>query len=128
MVQFKVLILIVAGFISINSCDKVRKTSKCDEIIFYNSNDKVSIEINEYNLINNKVGFDLVILDSLKLNKLVKIVNPSVEFCVENKKNIAKGNFIFNSSVPLNAQYFFPLDKNNKVYLFKGNVLTFKKI
>jgi hypothetical protein len=128
MVQFKVLILIVAGFISINSCDKVRKTSKCDEIIFYNSNDKVSIEINEYNLINNKVGFDLVILDSLKLNKLLKIVNPSVEFCVENKKNIAKGNFIFNSSVPLNAKYFFPLDKNNKVYLFKGNVLTFKKI
>lgn len=128
MVQFKVLILIVAGFISINSCDKVRTTSKCDEIIFYNSNDRVSIEINEYNLINNKVGFDLVILDSLKLNKLLKIVNPSVEFCVENKKNIAKGNFIFNSSVPLNAKYFFPLDKNNKIYLFKGNVLTFRKI
>lgn len=128
MIQLKVLVLIVLGIISTNNYNKVRTVSNCDEIIFYDSNDKISIEKNEYNVIKNRVGFDLVILNSLKLNKLLKINNPSVEFCVENKKFIAKGNFIFNSSIPLNTKYFFPLDKNNKIYLFKGNVLTFKKI
>lgn len=134
MVQFRVLILMVVGIININNCNIVKKTnnliSNCDEkIIFYNSTEKIIIDKNEYDIINNdQRGFHLVILDSLKLNKLLKMINPSIKFCIENKKYVAKGNFIFNSSVPLGAKYFFSLDKNNKIVFFKGNVLSLKKI
>lgn len=135
MVQFKALILMVAVIINLNNCNAVEKRKNpifinCDEkIIFYNSTEKIILEKNEYNIINNdKTGFHLVILSNITLNKLVKIINPSVEFCIENKKNIAKGNFIYNSSVPSGTKYFFSIDKNNKAVFFKGNILSFKKI
>lgn len=133
MVQLKVLILMVAGIININKCDTTEKAnnsrSNCNEkIIFYNSNEKIVIEKNEYHITNNnKYGFHLVILNSIKLNKLLKIINPCIELCIENTKYIAKGNFIYNSSVPSGAKYFFSLDKNNKIVFFKRNVLSIKK-
>lgn len=97
------------GIININRCDKVNPTSKCDNIIFYNSNDKIIIERNEYNIISNKVGFDLVIQNNSKLNKLLKIINPSVDFCIQNKKHTAKGNFIYDSNIPSGVNFFFPI-------------------
>jgi len=106
------------------------KNYQCEatSMIFFNNKDTVILNKDEYIIELSARGFDLVILDKSKLEKLIKLDTPQLRFNFHDKMNIAKGIDIFSSFLPNQADYFFGLNKNKKIAIFKGNILRFTKI
>jgi uncharacterized membrane protein len=130
MAQFKIVVLAVMVIIGLNSCKAQNSNTGTNgnEIVFYNSHEKISIQNNRYVVINNANGFELKLLDNDTIEKLKKIENPVVKFCIENKEYTARGEDLLSSNVPSNADYFFPLYRENKIVFFKDYLISFKKI
>jgi len=62
------------------------------------------------------------------LAEVLDMVNPTMKFCDMGRICIAKPNNIYSSILPDNADFFFPVDKERKMYLFKGGVIDLKRI
>ncbi len=127
MVSFKTLILVIVGMISLNNKDRKSLCQNNEQIIFYNATDTVALERNEYLMKTNSVGFDLSMLAEIKLKRINNMKNPKVGLSIGGAKFIAVGMDIFSSSMPKNAEYFFPLNIEKKVWC-RGNVLQFSKV
>lgn len=130
MTQFKISVLAVTIIIGLNSCKAQNSNTEtnCNEIVFYNSREKIAIQSNRYIVINNVNGFELKLLDNDTIEKLKKIENPVVKFCIKNKEYTARGENLLSSNVPSNADYFFPLYRENKIVFLKNNLISFRKI
>lgn len=131
MEQFKALALVVVVIISLNSCKGTQNSNmniNCNEIVFYNSSHQISFKTKNCVFNSSENGFELTILNDSDIQKLKRIDNPIAEFYLGKTKHIAKGNNLFSSEVPLNVDYFFPLNQSNKIEFFKDTVITFRKI
>ncbi len=126
MAPFKVLILAIVGIISLNNKDCNHHQNN-GQIVFYNITDTVTLEKNEYSMKVNSVGFDLSMLAEIKLKRINNMKNPQINLSIGGARFIAVGMDMFSSSLPKNAEYFFPLNKEKKVW-FNGNMLQFNKI
>jgi hypothetical protein len=126
MAPFKVLILAIVGTISLNNKDCNHHQNN-GQIVFYNITDTVTLEKNEYLMKVNSVGFDLSMLEEIKLKRINNMKSPQVSFSIGGTRFIAVGMDMLSSSLPKNAEYFFPLNKEKKAWL-NGKVLQFNKI
>ena len=131
MVQFKGLILLIVVIINLNSFTTCvvneKKSILKNEEINNKTSDTLFLSSVDYKII----LFNDTILDvgitNIKTISLIKKVKYSIiqiQFLQDNL--IAKGNDLFNSFVPENCNYFYPLD--NGYILFINNRITFRKI
>ncbi len=134
MVQLKAYSLFILVIITlINSCgnqktkdDKLR--TECKQIVMFQSNDTdINLQKDEFSLSKNGNLYELSILNKSKLDSIKEMQNSTIIFCVENAKKVAKGNFIFSSSVPNGSDYFFAIDKEKKIILIQDNIIKFSK-
>jgi|GEM_PF-6029476 len=126
MVQLKVLILIIVGTISLSNKDRSHHQDN-EQIMVCNIADTVILEKNEYSMKVNSIGFDLSILAKAKLKRINSMESPQVSLSIKGTRFIAVGINMFSSALPKNAEYFFPLNSDKKVWL-KGNVLQFNRV
>ena len=127
MVQLRVLILLIAATISLSNKDCSYHHQNNEQIVFYSITDTVTFEKNEYLMKTNSVGFDVSMSSEIKLKKINNMESPRVSLSIGGAKFIAVGMDMFSSSLPKNAEYFFPLNKEKIVWI-NGNVLQFKKV
>ncbi|MDR3046259.1 MAG: hypothetical protein LBU51_01420 [Bacteroidales bacterium] len=75
----------------------------------------------------NQIQMDLhiKITNSEKLNIIRNSINSIIYINFNNKRNLAKGNWIILSSVPDGCDYFFPTDENGKIIFFEDNIIGF---
>ena len=72
-----------------------------------------------------QIGLVLKITNPEKLNELKSSTNPIICINFNNQKYMAKGNFIFKSSLEYGCDFCFPIDENGKIIFFKGEVIRF---
>lgn len=133
MVQFKVLVLAVLGIISLSSssCSPTQNTKKmiteCNVLKFFYSKDSIVIQKDEFRILENAVGFEIIIRENHIIKKLEKVINPSIEFCYNGETHGAVGNNLFSSELPKKDKYFFPLNEKGNIIFFKGNTIVIRK-
>lgn len=120
MVQLKVLMLLIVVFITLNSkCQNVKLKNdidKCEQIIvFYTDLVKLELFKGDYNLVKTQRGYDLQILNEVKLHEVTKMEKPTMKFCFDNMNKEARPLDILSSNVPANTDYFFPINANGSV-------------
>ncbi|EHQ30129.1 hypothetical protein [Mucilaginibacter paludis] len=132
MVQFKVLLVLIVIIINLNPSHKVElsRSYQCKNgsMVFYNNIDTVNLKEVQYKIDLNEKGFNLTILDKSQLDHVAKMDSPEIFFCIDGKKNLAKGLDLFSSFLPAKADYFFGLNKNKTVVLITSNVLQLWKV
>lgn len=135
MVQFKALSLMIAAIIILNNSKCLNDMNAlkanqfdCKRILIFNSTDTIELKKQDYKIYSNSAGYNLSIINTEKLNAIKKIKKPDVEFCINEKRLRAKGNNVFRSSVPEDAEYFFPLNDQGFIFFVKENELTLRKI
>jgi hypothetical protein len=133
MATYKALTLLILVIINQgNKCESNKETfaneTTCESIIFYTKGNTLTLKKNEFVMKQNKAGFDININNKEAANSICKLINPTMEFCISNKKNIAIGNDVFSSSVPKGVNYFFPLNKERSPILFQGTKLQVSRI
>jgi hypothetical protein len=124
---------VVLGIISLNSgCsptqNKKMMITDCSVLKFLNSQDSIVIKKDEYNILENAVGFEIIIKESHKVKELETIINPSIEFCFNGETIRAVGNNLFSSELPKYEKHFFPLNEKENIVFFKGNTIVIRKI
>jgi len=122
MAQFKVsILLIVAITILKNSC--VMAQSNCSQ------QDTISLQCNDFKILaHTEYHLDIEITQENKIKEIAKAKKPILCFYIENKKYTAKGNELLKSSVPENCDYFYPIDEQGNVVLFKSKLSLIKII
>ena len=132
MVQLKALNLLIGASISLtNSCSQLNTNLNCDKVVISTSNNKIELISTDYLLKENIAGYELTILNNLLLQKVNILENPEIIFCVNKNKYVAKGNPLFDSSIPPGAEYFYGLSLKNTIQLSSGNkifILMTKKV
>jgi len=96
--------------------------------MFYNNIDTIILKKNDYSIKQNSAGFDLAILKADKLKRIISLDNPSVTFNMKGANLTARGIDIFSSVLPKEADYFFSLNKQNRIIFIKENTLQFTVI
>lgn len=131
MVQFKGLILLIVVIINLNSFTTCvvneKKSILKNEEINNKTSDTLFLSSVDYKIIlfnDTILDVEITNIKKISLIKKVKYSIIQIEFLQDNL--IAKGNDLFNSSVPENCNYFYPLD--NGYILFINNRITFRKI
>jgi len=131
MVQYKILTLAKVAIMSLSSLlstcyGQVQKTNQnmniyfSDTIVLSNENIEVlKVEDNEIEV--------RIINDSIK-NKISNLVKPIIRLELAGNKYIAKANLIFSSSVPDSCDYFYPIDKEGKIFNINKGILLFYKV
>jgi len=99
------------------------------------SNRVINLSNNDYRIINysyNKINenmsqkiLEIEITNSGKITQINNVINPIIYIEINNKRYLAKGNYIYRSTPPINCDYFFPIDENNKIYNFQNNTIEF---
>ncbi len=124
MVMSRVLILINLAIMSINNCKSQSHISK-------HMNETKNILIiseSKYNIIiNNNIVLDIEITDKNILNIIRNLDQPIFKIELNKRIIIAKGNNFLSSFVPKNCDYFYPIDDNGKILLYKDNIINLKK-
>jgi hypothetical protein len=133
METFKASILLILVIITQSNKYESNKNTfanetTCESIIFYTKGDTLTLKKNEFVMKQNKAGFDININNKEAANSICKLINPTMEFCISNKKGIAIGNDLFSSSVPKGVNYFFPLNKEKFPILIQGTILQVSRI
>ena len=131
MVQFKVLILAKLAIISLNnSCSSQEITSNKNEIVIQNNMalkvDTIVLKSTDYELLK----CDEYVYDIRLINKIEDIKNKQniiLLIEIEGKQNIAKGNKLTSSSIPVDCDLFYPTDKNN-LPIITNNKMTLRKV
>jgi len=72
-----------------------------------------------------QIGLVLKITNSEKLNELKNSTNPIIYINFNNQKYMAKGNFIFKSSLEFGCDFCFPIDENGRITFFKDETIYF---
>lgn len=122
MAQFKVLSLLIAATISLtNKCSTMNTKYNCETIVISNRDKKVELSKADFLLTENISGYELSILNTSILQEANTLESPEIHFCVSGKEVVAKGNPLFNSSVPKDAECFYGLSNKNKIQLSSGN-------
>jgi hypothetical protein len=89
--------------------------------------DTIFLQCNDFKvLVNEKYYLDIEITQDYKIKEIAKIKKPIFCFYIEGQKYIAKGNELLKSSVPENCDYFYPIDEQGNVVLFKGKLSLIK--
>jgi hypothetical protein len=93
----------------------------------YSQQDTIVLQCNDFRiLVNSKYHLDIEFIRENKIKEIANAKNPIFCFYIENQKYIAKGNEILKSSVPANCDYFYPIDEQGKVVLFKNKLSLIK--
>ena len=130
MVQFKELIKVIVVFITINNCACKAQSdisNKCNNTDFVFS-DTLVLKSDDYIVNKYKGGFNLVITNIDKLNKVKIIKSPIIKFCNNNQIKKAKGNEIINSGIPVDCDYFYPIEKDSTIFIITKKVISFIEI
>jgi hypothetical protein len=120
MAQFKVSILLIVVIITLKS-SPIMAQNNClqpDTILLCNDDFKI--------LANDEYHIDIEIIQKSKIKEIASKKKPIFCFHIEGHKCIAKGNKIFESSVPEKCDYFYPIDEQNKVILFNDKLSLIK--
>jgi len=91
------------------------------------SNDYRIVNYSE-NIYNEKTSRKILEIEIINFDKITQInnaVNPIIYIELNNKKYSAIGNPRYRSTPPVNCDYFFPTDENNKIYDFQNNTIQF---
>jgi hypothetical protein len=128
----KNIYIIIFSIFVLYSCQT--KKSDSNNINNYNeielfSNDYNIIEYNETKMIfyENRIQINLTleIINAEKTEILKNAINPIIFLNFNNRKYLAKGNFVLSSSIPPECDYFFSIDKNKKITFFDDKIIGF---
>ncbi len=120
MVKFKVLIIIVGIIIQNNQVCKAQSNAKIDTI--YLNTDNYQIVYDDTIRI-----LDLKISETM-YRRLRKEKDFVILLSYKNNDYILKGNYYYNSFVPENCDFFFPINKRGKIIWFDKNILSLIKV
>ena len=120
MVKFKVLIIIMGIIIQNNQACKAQSFAKTDTI--YLNTDNYQIIYDDTTRI-----LDLKISGTM-YHHLRKGKDFIILLSYKNNDYILKGNYYYNSSVPENCDFFFPINKRGKIIWFNKNILSLIKV
>jgi hypothetical protein len=128
----KNICIIMFSIFVLYSCQT--KKSDSNNINNYNeielfSNDYNIIKYNETKLIfyENRIQINLTleIINVEKIEILKNAINPIIFLNFNNRKYLAKGNFVLSSSIPPECDYFFAIDENKKITFFDDKIIGF---
>ena len=131
---FKALIPVVAAIITLLNVNlnndmntNINRGFVCNKILFFNLRDTVELKASDYKLDSNAAGYNLLIFSHKKLEILKKLKNVTIQFCLQKKIMIAKGNNIFRSDIPADAEYFFPVDDEGYIFITRQIEVVLRK-
>ncbi|MET0462886.1 MAG: hypothetical protein ABW007_07020 [Chitinophagaceae bacterium] len=132
MAVLKVLSLAIAAITSLTNAKSNECFSdslgSCEKVLFFTHADTIVLDQTDYQMEDNAAGCELTITNKEKLSLVKELKNPAMSFCRKGERRKAKGNDIFSSSIPNEANYFFPLDKKGYIYIERKNVVNLKEI
>jgi hypothetical protein len=108
------------------SCEQKDSSCICCKLTFDDSINKNILKETDYNLIDDELISQLVIVNYSKKKLIFEMVEPTIIFCNNNKQKIAKPNLITNSSFPANCDYFYPTDFSGKIIMFNDTIPLYK--
>jgi hypothetical protein len=71
------------------------------------------------------MNLKLKIINLEKLNELKDSIDSIIYVHFNNKKYLAKGQFVFLSSIQSGCDYFFSLDEDGKIIFFEDEIIDF---
>jgi len=131
MVQFKVLTLAKVAIISLSSLlsscyGQEQKSIKYMKIYFSDtlivSNEKIDVRKVEDKEIEVWISNDSI------QKKISNLIKPTIILEFNGNKYIAKPNLIYSSSIPNECDYFYPINKEGKVFNINNGIILFYKI
>ncbi|WP_454244831.1 hypothetical protein [Psychroflexus sp. MBR-150] len=117
---------------TLNSCSGQNKNSKAtqtEETVKKVMNDTIFISKAQFQIMTNKMGvLDIEVIGDNLIAKIANSKNPILKIELGDNYIIAKGNNIFNSSVPSECDYFYPLSNDNKIVTKGKHTINLRKI
>jgi hypothetical protein len=128
MLKLNTLLLLISAVIGLNKPVQLQSQQPAKQISFFDTRDTVVLKEEDYTVTQREAGFDLLVLNKTKLNKIAKLNNPQAKFISDNKVYSAIGLSLLSSRVPDRGDYFFPVNGYRRIVVFKGNILNFKMV
>ena len=122
------IISIITGLFYSCINNKTDNNLKINEIELFHTDyqiinySEIEIEMVHYE---NKIQKNLII-KIINIEKIVRInntIDPIIILDFNNRKNIAKGQFVILSTVPEDCDYFFALNENNRILFFENDTI-----
>lgn len=102
--------------------------SVMSQTVFEKEADTVKIDEHSYKIVYLDDNVMDIVMDSVFVkDEISGKVAPIFQIFIDDKIIIARGNLLSYSGVPKDCDYFYPLDGNNNVILFK-NILHIGKV
>lgn len=76
----------------------------------------------------NDKEIEVWILNDSSQKKISRLIKPTIILEFNGKKYIAKPNLIYSSSIPNECDYFYPIDKEGKIFNINSGIILFYKI
>ena len=127
MLKLTSFLLLVTAIIGLSSAHQ-QNPQPDNQISFFNRKDTVLLQHEDYTLLQRQAGFDVLVLNKSKLKKIAKLIAPQSQVTSNDHVYRAVGVNILSSRIPDIGDYFFPVNGDGRIVVFKGNILNFKKV
>jgi hypothetical protein len=130
MAMFKVLASLIVATMILNSCTaKITPKFNCKNSVTFlvNGEESISLKEGEYSINYTDTSFEITINAIDLINQINLISKPQILLCLDSIEYLAIGVGLFDSELPLNIKYHYPINESGTVFFFKGNVITIRK-
>ncbi len=126
---FKALALVALVITTLNNCgtQENMQTSSVENLKAAMDSDFRLLKQQDYEIINEEFrSLSLRISSEHMVKELQEVPDLNLIFEMDGVQLLAKGNFVFSSTMPKHCDYFFPMDENNKI-ITNDNIINLKK-
>ncbi len=122
MEPFKALTVVIAAIMIIAN------NSVMSQTVFEKETDTIKIYEYSYKIVyQDDYVMDIELDSAFVMDEISGKLSPIFQIFIDDKIIIVRGNLISYSGVPKDCNFFYPLDENNNVILFK-NILHIGKV
>lgn len=107
-------------FVGINTIMIGADTTICPSLSFSNNKTIVKFSNKEFLIDTTEGKMVIELSNKIKIDSIEKMNNPIILFCLDGRIKNAKGNFIFNSTIPNDCDFFYPTNKEQKIHFFNN--------
>jgi len=131
MAKFKVLKKMKVVIIILSSCfickaQEIRIKEFKDTFVVFN--DTLYLNKEDFKIVfENEKCFNILITSSEKLNKILVMKEPIVSISIGRNLYSAKGNGIFSSKIPVDCDYFYPINEKGNIFSVPRGRFNFRK-